>query len=187
MRILITTAFCAFLAACGEGGDSLVFPNGQAAWPGLHELRFGESCDRLADKLRKEGLLYIMSDGADPTKDREDGGGMSLKSQDYMGFKASAGVDCDDDDRLEGFRVIGDVSQRDLSGYEGLMPFLIRNWTQPSREETKMVRDSHGNAADLPNAYWDNMNGTSIHARLAWHPIRPDVLIYVTFKPVTAK
>jgi len=187
MRTIIAVALSLLLSACGDGGGALVFPNGQAAWPGLNELRFGASCDSLADKFREEKLLYIMSDGSDPTKTRNDGGGMTLKSQDYMGFKASAGVDCDDDDRLEGFRVIGDESQRDQSKFEELLPYLIRNWTQPSREETKLARDNHGNKADLPNAYWDNLDGTAVHARLAWHPIKPDVYIYVTFKPAPKK
>lgn len=187
MRKLIVAALAAFLAACGDGGGSLVFPNGQAAWTGLNDLRFGEDCDNLADKLREKGLLYIMSDGADPTKTRSSGGGMTLKSQDYMGIKASAGLSCDDNDRLKEFRVIGDESQRDESKYQELLPYLIRNWSQPSREETKMARDNHGNRADLPNAYWDNLNGTAVHARLSWHPIKPDVFIYVTFSPVTKK
>lgn len=183
MRKLIVVVICALLAACGDGGGALVFPNGQAAWPGLSELRFGESCDSVADKMREQKLLYIMSDGTDPTKDRNNGGGMSLKSQDYMGIKASAGVDCDDNDKLEGFRVIGDEDLRDESKYQELLPYLIRNWAQPSREETKMARDNHGNRADLPNAYWDSVGGTAIHARLAWHPIRPSVHIYVSFTP----
>lgn len=182
MRTIILMALAVTLSGCGDSG-AYVFPNQQAAWPGLNYLRFGEDCDGLADRLRKEGLLYIMSDGTDPTKTRSDGSGISLKKQSYMGVPAGGSIDCKDNDGVSSFRVIGDEAQLNTAKFEELIPFLIRNWTTPSRETTESARSQQGSKEDFPNVYWDNIGGTAVHARLGWHVVTSKVLIYVTFKP----
>lgn len=185
-KITIVTIATLALASCGENG-SQVFPNGQAAWEGLADLKFGESCDSLADRLSKSGLVYIMSDGTDSAKNRSDGDAISLKSQSYMGVPASAVIDCKDGDGVSGFRIIGEEQQRDVGKFAEFIPQLVRSWQPPSRETTDSARNNDGYQADLPNVYWDNISGTNIHARLNFDPIAPKVRIYVSFKPAQEK
>lgn len=174
------------LAGCGGGSSGpRVFPDSQSAIPELEALSFGESCERIHDRIRSR-LSPTQAD-----QSRSKGSGFWIDVPYPLLGSSSMHFFCNDDDSLERVTVRMDAALRDYSPYERSLTRLRDLWGEPAQERTRQDQGpnakrlralgGHPQTYDLHSATW--RHGSDSEATLAMEFGFREIELFLHFRP----